>query len=142
MDELQGDLAQYLFKFPERVKLTQGLSVAKIPYNFGSDAFKEQRLTGSEIETLVFGHRLHGRLLARGEEYGASVSIDGGNAILFGNWGNRSGSARIDGDRICFVFTATEFCGIVLRNPGGTRAKENEFILYADDWTTPFSQVD
>jgi TolB-like protein/class 3 adenylate cyclase/Flp pilus assembly protein TadD len=142
MDELQGNIAQYLFKFPERAKLIQGINVAKIPRNFASDAFDELRLTGSEIEELVFGHRLHGRLLGRGEEYGASVTIDGGTAILFGNWGNRSGSARIDGDRICFVFTATEFCGEVLRNPGGTRAKENEFILFADDWPTPFSQVD
>ena len=52
------------------------------------------------------GHRLHGRTCGTGEEHGASISIDGSTAILFGGWDKRSGAARIDDDRVCFAFPA------------------------------------
>ena len=40
------------------------------------------------------------------------------------------GSARIDGDQLCYEFDLVRYCGDVLRNPRGTRAKKNEFIWY------------
>ena len=103
------------------------------------------RLKAPEIEALFFGHRVHGRTLRGGSEYGASVSADG-TAVRFGDWGagvgGGSGTTQIDDDRLCFVLTTTSACGRILRNPGGTRAKENEYVWFAAGWVMPFSQVE
>jgi hypothetical protein len=46
------------------------------------------------------------------------------------------GVARFKGDDLCLEFTAQIHCGPVLRNPGGTRVHENEFIWHTSE---PFS---
>ncbi len=43
---------------------------------------------------------------------------------------------------VCFLWRKTaNLCGMVLRNPGGLSAKENEFIWYHGDRAFMFSQV-
>ena len=103
--------------------------------------FDAQRLTGREIDALVFGHRLHGRTLESGREHGITVSADGAAAIAFGDMSNGSGSARIEGNQLCLVWSSTSSCANILRNPGGPRAKENEYFWF-DGWGFPFSQAD
>jgi TolB-like protein/Flp pilus assembly protein TadD len=145
MSELQDYDTSIWFTVPERSRLIEGLHAANLAGDFYSPLFSGQRLTGHEIDALIFGHRLHGRSLESGEEHGASVSADGAEAIAYGDWASGSGSAQIDGDQICFVWSSTNHCAIVLRNPGGTRAKENEFILFAGFPTGlgyPFSRAD
>jgi len=119
----------------------EGLLKAGVPFAFNAKEFDGQRLTGSEIDALVFGHRLHGRSVESGREHGAVVSADGSSAITYGAWANGSGSARVEGDRLCFVWPSNTTCAEILRNPGGTRAKENEYILLYDGWWYPFSQA-
>jgi hypothetical protein len=143
MNELQGQAAKIKgFKFPERTRLTEGLSRAGVPYSLDAKEFAGQRLSGRDIEALFFGRRLHGRQLESGEEHGGSISADGGNVVMFGGWSNGAGSARIDGDRLCFAWSAATFCASVFHNPGGTRAKENEFIMFFEGWGYPFSPVE
>ncbi len=69
-----------------------------------------------------------------------SVSADG-IALKFGDWGGGAGTARFDGDRLCVVQTTTSRCGSILRNPGGTKAKENEYIWWRPGAYT-FSQIE
>jgi hypothetical protein len=141
MIELQGPNPRPQdLKPPEKARLIQGLTAVSIPYNYNTKEFEKQRLTSSEIEALFFGHRIHGRSLATGVDYGMYVSPDGTSAMAFGDWGSGSGKARIDNDRLCFVQPATEWCPAVFKNPGGTRAKENEYFTYLG-WAHPFSQV-
>jgi adenylate cyclase len=102
--------------------------------------FDEHRLTASEIDTLLFGHRIHGRLES-GEEHGMQISADGATAMVFGGKFNSAGTTRLDGDRLCIVESSTEWCVAIFRNPGGTRANENEYFMF-DGWACPFSQVD
>jgi hypothetical protein len=97
-------------------------------------------LNSQDAEALFFGHRLHGRTLNSGLEHGASIAPDG-TAVMFGDWGVGAGNAEYIDGRMCFVLPTTRLCALVLRNPGGTRAKENEFIWFGF-WTVPFSQVD
>ena len=66
MIELTLDVEGLWNKVPERSRLLKGLGVAKIPLDFGTKEFDGQKLTGGEIEALVFGHRLHGRDLGGG----------------------------------------------------------------------------
>ena len=143
MLELTGDDTGIRFKVPEKSRLLEGLRQANVPSYFDAKEFKDQQLTGREIDALVFGHRLHGRDLDLGGlQHGAYVSADGGSAMAYGDWSVGTGSARVEGDRLCFVWSSTTICGEILRNSGGTRAKENEYILNIDGWSYPFSQVE
>jgi TolB-like protein/class 3 adenylate cyclase/lipoprotein NlpI len=141
MREIQADSAPLFNKFPERTRLADGLRRLAIPWNFNAREFDPLRLTESEMDSLIFGHRLRGRSFEFGDEHGATVSADGASAIATGLWGEGSGSARLQRGQLCFIWSTTEKCGHVLRNPGGTRAKENEYIWFIDGWGNPFSQV-
>ncbi len=130
------------FNVPENTRLIQGLRRINIPYDFSAKEFDGQRLTGAEIDALVFGHRIHGLSNERGLEHGAFISADGSSAIAYGDWSVGSGSAHVKDDQLCLVWSTTFFCSEVLRNPGGTKAKENEYILLHDGGNYPFSRVD
>jgi adenylate cyclase len=114
----------------------KGLRLAGVPEFLPSGEFATQnRVTAEAIRALIFGHRLRGRSLWTGEERLASITGDG-VVELAGDWGLlgggplTGGSARFDGDQLCYKFDLANYCGDVLRNPGGTRVKENEFIWY------------
>jgi hypothetical protein len=126
---------------PKGAPLVKGLDELGTPHNFDSSTFDNLRLTAPEVEALLFGHRIHGRALESGLEHGASVSPDG-VAVKFGGWGSGAGTAKMEGNRLCFVWTITQSCGQILRNPGGTKEKENEYIWYLEDWGFTFSQQD
>jgi adenylate cyclase len=117
-------------------QLSQGLRLAGVPEYLASSEFARQnRLTADEIRTLIFGHQLHGRSLRTGETRVASITKDG-IADLTGDWnllGDNpltGGVVSFEGDRLCYKFDFVSYCGEVFRNPGGTKAKENEFIWY------------
>ena len=139
LQELQGDLAT--FAAPKGSPLVPGLLRAGIPRFFSADDFSDLKLKSGEVESLVFGHRLHGRNLANGVEHGVAVSPDG-IALSFGVWGGGAATAKLEGDRLCFERTSTITCGTILRNPGGTKELENEYIWFIGGWTVPFSQVE
>jgi adenylate cyclase len=130
------------FKVPEMSRLIRGLRGINIPYDFLAKEFDGQRLTSAEIDALVFGHRIHGLSVDRGLEHGAFISADGSSAMAYGDWSVGSGSAHVKDDQLCLVWSSTFFCSEVLRNPGGTKAKLNEYILLLDSWNYPFSRVD
>jgi hypothetical protein len=87
---------------------------------------------------------MHGRSLFTGEERAASVSTEG-VAELSGDWvagGHiKGGGVAIESGELCYTFDVVRYCGAVLRNPGGTRALENEYIWDAGSPFT-FSQID
>jgi tetratricopeptide (TPR) repeat protein len=125
----------------------KGLRLAGVPNLLQSGEFATQnRLTADEIRTLVFGRRLHGRSIWTGEQREASITSDGVVA-LSGGWGLlgggplTGGSARFDGDQLCYRFDLISYCGDVFRNPAGTRTKENEFIWYNGEAFT-FSPIE
>jgi TolB-like protein/Flp pilus assembly protein TadD len=140
MVELQGKNPGPIPRLPEKSRLIQGLTKANVPYDFYAGAFAGRRLRGSEIETLLFGHRIHGRK-ASGDEHGMQISADGATAMMFGGRFSSAGTTRLEDDRLCIVESITEWCVAIFRNPGGTRAKENEYFMF-DGWAYPFSQVD
>jgi adenylate cyclase len=136
----------YLFG-KEWNRLQQGLRLAGVPESFRTSAFAvRNRLSNEQVRSLVFGHRLHGRDFWTGEERSASVAVDG-TARISGDWGSgdlgrdKEGLARFNGDELCFTFGQTWVCGVVVRNPGGTRENENELIWFRGDAMT-FSQVE
>ena len=128
---------------PTRGGLLAGLERAGVPRWFEVREFDRQRLSPMEVDALLFGHRIRGRTLESGLEHGASVAADG-SAMMFGDWGSGNGRARLVGDGLCFEWTSGHTnCGTVYRNPGGTKAKENEFIWFSHmGGGFPFSLAD
>jgi adenylate cyclase len=117
-------------------RLWAGLRLAGVPeFLFSGEFAAQNMMTAGEIRTLIFGHRLHGRSLWHGEERFASVTTDG-IVTLSGDWGLLGTGPWIDGRtrfekaQLCYTFDFMSYCGDVFRNPGATRAKENEFIWY------------
>jgi TolB-like protein/DNA-binding SARP family transcriptional activator/Tfp pilus assembly protein PilF len=129
------------YRPPPGSPLVRGLLRAGVPYNFDSSAFNDLLLSQTEVESLLFGHRLHGRVLRTGWEHGVSVSPDG-TAVMFGGWGSGAATAKLVGAGVCLVRTTTTNCGRILRNPGGSKATENEYIWFASPAAYPFSQLE
>jgi TolB-like protein/class 3 adenylate cyclase/Flp pilus assembly protein TadD len=142
-DEIQWSSNNRIVRPPLYVRFKAGLKLAGVPVNFEDARFASQRLGADEIAALFFGHRVHGRTYDSGQEHGAAVSADG-VAIMSGDWGSGSGTAQLDGDQLCFVWTGgSTNCGWVYRNIGGNRANRNEFIWYHTNYGGfAFSQVE
>jgi TolB-like protein len=125
-------------------RLQRGLQAAGVPTKLENGELGRSRLDEVQIRSLVVGHRMHGRSLFTGEERAASVSTEG-VAELSGDWvagGHiKGGGVAIESGELCYTFDVVRYCGAVLRNPGGTRALENEYIWDAGSPFT-FSQID
>ncbi len=125
------------------MRLSKGLRLAGVPENLLESEFaKRNKLSAHEIRSLMFGHRLHGRSIYTGEERAASFAQDGLRTFS-GDWvlatlASIPGVSEFKNDELCITFEVAIYCGMVLRNPGGTRARENEFIWRGDT----FSQVE
>ncbi|MGE0118646.1 MAG: adenylate/guanylate cyclase domain-containing protein [Dongiaceae bacterium] len=136
------DYASYMnfIRTADRRRFLDGLRKAGVPeFLFRSEFAEKNRLTADEIRQLFFGNRLRGRSLRSGAERAASVTKDG-HAAISGDWGNFADSdLGFDGDQVCFY---KRYCGDVFRNPGGTKASENEFIWYNNGRAFTFAQVD
>jgi TolB-like protein/Tfp pilus assembly protein PilF len=128
-------------------RLIKGLRLAGMPEFLDQSEFAKQNSLGAdEIRALLFGHRLHGRNLFSGEERAASFTAEGA-VRLSGDWGTLSSStgpmgiAQFEGARLCLRFDLVSYCGIIVRNPGGTTALENEFIWLHPSGRYSFSRV-
>jgi adenylate cyclase len=122
----------------------KGLRLADVPENYQSSDFATRnRLAADEIRSLFYGHRLRGRTFETGEEHTAVVSADGA-ATVSGDWGEfTDATVTFEGGEICVAGEGgARFCATVLRNPGGSKIKENEFIMLDVTGAYPFSQVE
>jgi TolB-like protein/class 3 adenylate cyclase len=126
------------------VLLKKGLRLAGIPEELrGSEFAAKNELRGEEIRSLFSGHRLHGRTFETGDEHEAIITANG-VAMLSGDWGEMA-EATLDfaGDEACFTETGDgHFCVTVLRNPGGSNLRQNEYIWLDRTGAYSFSQVD
>ena len=109
----------------------EGLRRAGVPeWPYGFKGREEDRVTGAEIKTLFFGHRIKGRNRA-GVEFEMETDLSG-------NWIYRearftlSGQSSIEGDLRCNwsedLIKGRKFCFPFYRNPAGTAENHNEYI--------------
>ena len=124
--------------------LRKGLRLAGVPERLeGSEFAVKNRLRANEICNLLFGHRLHGRTIAGGNEHAADITPEG-LANLTGDWGTlTAATTSFKGDEVCFLEAGGgSFCATILRNPAGTRLVENEYIWLDRTGAFPFSQIE
>lgn len=114
-------------------RLGKGLRLAGVPENLLQvDFIQKNGLAAGEIRSLMFGHRMHGRSFLTGDERAVSLTDDG-VATLTGDWilptlASIPGAAHINKDELCITIDVATYCGAVIRNPGGTTARQNEFM--------------
>ena len=104
---------------PEKTRLIKGLLPLKIPYTYDAKDFVKQRLTGSEIDALLFGHRVHGRNPVSGLDYGMLIIARWHICNEFwrlGQW-QRHGTRR-QGSLVLHHIT-TERCALISEIPAG-----------------------
>jgi tetratricopeptide (TPR) repeat protein len=131
-------------KYAPNILIKKGLRLAGVPEMLhGSEFAARNRLDDSQIRSLFLGHRMHGRTFRTGDEHAASISTDG-IAAVSGDWGSlANATVRIENGEICFAeIGGGRFCATILRNPGGTRALENEHIWLDRTGAFPFSQIE
>jgi adenylate cyclase len=131
-------------KYARNPLLIKGLRLAGIPETFqGSEFAAKNRLGTGDIRALFLGHRLRGRTFETDDEHEAIVTVTG-IAALSGDWGTMSeATTEFAGDQACFAETGGgHFCASILRNPGGSNLKQNEFIWIDRTGAYPFSLVE
>jgi TolB-like protein/class 3 adenylate cyclase len=124
--------------------LKKGLRLAGIPETLRDSEFAaKNRLTSTEIRGLFFGRRLHGHSLESGDEHDAAFSVDG-SVTMSGDWGELSDvAATFAGDEMCFQAAGgVSFCADIVRNPGGSKFRENEYIWLDRTGAYTFSSVE
>ena len=123
----------------------KGLRLGGVPeFLFNSEFAKQNKLTADEVRTLAFGHRLEGRDLWTGKNRAASIAPDGA-ANFSGDWNSiipGEGVIEFHDDEFCYAWTGGRtFCGTIYRNPGGMKARENEFFWSTGEHDFTLSQV-
>ena len=139
--ENTGLLAATEFPFKNYADLDRVLvglrkaGVQELP--FGFDPKSPDRLDGGAIQKLLFGHEVRGRKLGTGEAYRRATEDDGTTHITVGDWSD-TGKTTIEGNLLCIYYPSeARFCTSIFRNPGGTFAHKNEYLL-----TTPWDRFE
>jgi len=108
-------------------------------------AFEENRLTGEEIKSLLFGSTITGYIFYPQQYW---MNFKKGGEITWrgpGSIPSDTGKWRIEGDTMCRQFEkkwwGAEYCGTVFRYPGGTYGGKDEFFFCTDLGFSTFSVV-
>ena len=124
-------------------RMRDGLIKGGMP-RYAVDLRDEDRLNGEQIRSLVFGHTLHGKQTAPTEEsYFRETSPEGQARTTIGSSFSETGTSTVNGDTLCTLWDSDVevTCLMFFRNPGGTAAQQDEFILLSPSGTLiKFSQ--
>ena len=111
------------------VRLLEGLSKAGIPeLPPGIDPTSKDRLTGAEMQSLLFGHELQGRRTAPElTEYRRITAMDGATSVTIGS-GTRQGKIWTQAGVLCVAYPKyLTSCGVIFHNPSGAREQKNQY---------------
>jgi adenylate cyclase len=136
------------FPFKQRgdvERLWKGLDAAGVPdLPYGYEWAIEDRLTDTEIASVVFGHELRGRVnptgaADTGEAYLRVTSADGSAEVSYGS----SGISKVELGFLCNYWynELDASCGAIFRNPKGTSVRQNEYVAVFPRGSGEFSVV-
>ena len=134
-DRLTGLMAQAHFPFRnwnDTQRLRDGLSKAGVPeLPFGLDGKSKDRLSGTEIAKITFGHETISHEIPSGRPSSSKTELDGTFTAKIGDWESGKGKAWVEGDSMCFSFPKEgRTCAVIFRNPKGTRERANEYLFF------------
>jgi adenylate cyclase len=125
------------------VRLLEGLSKAGMPeLPPDIDPKSKNRLTAAEMKSLVFGHELRGRRTApEAAGYRRTTAIDGSTTVTIGSR-IRQGMSWTQAGALCIAYPENlTSCGVIFRNPAGTREQSNEYQFIFGPTRYEFSVV-
>ena len=138
------------FAFQDRViadRFSEGIIKAGMPGQLSGyfPAFKENRLNGEEIKSLLFGSVITGPD-GTGQQWWIDRKKNGKTTFRgTGSIVSDIGESRIEGDVLCAQFQkriwGVKYCATVSRNPNGTRERLDEYFSLADFGFAPFSPM-
>jgi adenylate cyclase len=137
-------MSAFPFKnFADTERLLEGLRKAGVPeLPKGVDAKSKDRLTGTEIKALFFGHSIEGRERETGNAYRRQTAMDGTADVTVGTLAFKF-ITTVEGDFFCsWNSYGGRGCAAVFRNPGGTRENRNEYLQIRPWNSFEFSVVD
>lgn len=143
LTNISGMRAASDLPFKKGPALERGLTKAGLPdFPLGYRWNSSDRLTGSEIGSLVFGRELRGRQSKTGDPYRRTTTVDGAAKVTFGSSIN-IGTSRLEGDFLCTAWDADLglTCAAIFRNPDGSHEMQNEYILLNTEEGFEFSVV-
>ena len=114
-----------------------GLTGAGAGLPFGFDPASRDRMTGSEIRSLLVGHTIQYRNLDDAGDTATTVFATDGKATLTKAGLTMDGYAVPDDQGICIWWTKIMECAVIFRNPNGARNKGDEFI-WINEWSRWF----
>ena len=149
---IPADLQNLMYGFPMKnrqvaSRLATGLLMAGMPGETSGylKIYDENKLTGDEIRSLVFGRTVTGFDPFSGEQFWVDRARDG-KVTIRGMLGSDTGRSWIEGDvlseRWNFFMEGVELSGNVYRNPDGKPEKKNEYLRLNDFGFVTFSPVD
>ncbi len=113
-----------------QVELLRKAGIPQWPYGFQGRA--ENRLSGAEIAAIAFGRSWIGHDVNALGSFAQEIDEEG-NVAFRGSDSLLTGSARVEGDRLCLRFPALaggqELCNYLFRNPEGNPAQQNKYAL-------------
>ena len=142
---ITGLMAQNHFPYKNHTdteRLLEGLRKADVPeLPTGFDPKSKDRLSGTEIKALFFGHEIRGREVASGDPYWRKTKADGSYRATIGAK-SFEGVSWIEGDILCIASRTRPFaCRAVYRNPAGSFDRENQYLYFRDIDRFEFSVV-
>ncbi len=138
-------MSEFPFRnFADTERLLEGLRKAGVPeLPNGVDPKSKDRLTGTEIKALIFGHTIEGRERETGNAYRRQTAMDGSANVTVGAPMAYPFSTTVEGDFFCgWDPNGGRGCGAVFRNPDGTAERKNEYLSVRPWNSFEFSVVD
>ena len=120
-------------------RFLDGLRKAGVPeLPFGYNERTADRLSGDAIRALLFGHTMRGHD-ADGATFTVMRTADGG-VTENDPAGSETGRSVIEGDRLCNLYPLSgRSCVAIFRNPTGTSARQDQYIIVSPWDETMFS---
>ena len=105
---------------------------------------KKNKLTGQEIQKLIFGEKIEGTYF--NIPWSLTTNKDGESEYYNKFYGNHKGKSWIEGDTVCSqyesLYGGLKYCSEFYKTSEGDNKTSNKYLLLTDFMLSPFSIVD
>jgi adenylate cyclase len=146
---LNDILLYFPFRDPKKLdRIAEALIKAGVPGKLSDyyRIFKENRIKGQEVKSLLFGHKITGTAMSTGKQLWYEWTENGKFKVDFGSFQDE-GKSWVEGDvfflKFKKMFRGLPFGTIIYRNPDGSGESKNQYFMVSDLGSiTPFAPTE